>query len=464
MKKSDLFAMAWQNLRNRKTRTRLTIAGVVVGTFAIIIMVSIGIGIDKMITSQYKADSTLNKISVYSMGDYTNENGEIQQAMPFDDSAVSYFSKIDKVKAVVPTLEISQYAKISRGKYTCSSTIYGIPLKEMEALGYKTEQGDFRKAGEKNACLAGKDTVTSFYDVQGNPPKYKYDSDYNVTDCELDLMKDSITISAKNQNSDSSDSYNSSTSIDQNGQSNSTNQQENGGVQKLNIIGTLKQTSNDYESSSAMYIDLDKAKQIVAQSNRLSSVKNYKLQYSSISVYCNDAKDVAQVKKELQSKGYSCSTDDEGLQQQKKVMRVVQLILGAIGAVSMFVAAFGISNTMVMSVFERTKEIGIMKVLGCDIKDIKDMFLYEAGIIGLFGGTIGIIISYIISIIANLVAKQVMSGMVDASSGVKICVSSIPLWLAILGIAFSVAVGVLAGLSPANKSVKVSALTAIHNE
>ncbi len=464
MKKSDLFAMAWQNLRNRKTRTRLTIAGVVVGTFAIIIMVSIGIGIDKMITSQYKADSTLNKISVYSMGDYTNENGEIQQAMPFDDSAVSYFSKIDKVKAVVPTLEISQYAKISRGKYTYSSTIYGIPLKEMEALGYKTEQGDFRKAGEKNACLAGKDTVTSFYDVQGNPPKYKYDSDYNVTDCELDLMKDSITISAKNQNSDSSDSYNSSTSIDQNGQSNSTNQQENGGVQKLNIIGTLKQTSNDYESSSAMYIDLDKAKQIVAQSNRLSSVKNYKLQYSSISVYCNDAKDVAQVKKELQSKGYSCSTDDEGLQQQKKVMRVVQLILGAIGAVSMFVAAFGISNTMVMSVFERTKEIGIMKVLGCDIKDIKDMFLYEAGIIGLFGGTIGIIISYIISIIANLVAKQVMSGMVDASTGVKICVSSIPLWLAILGIAFSVAVGVLAGLSPANKSVKVSALTAIHNE
>lgn len=471
MKKSDLFAMAWQNLRNRKTRTRLTIAGVVVGTFAIIIMVSIGVGIDKMITSQYQNSSTLNKITVYSMDDSSDDmsadgtgTGSETKQMPFDDSAVSYFSKIDKVKAVVPTLEISQYAKISRGKYTYSSTIYGIPLKEMEALGYKTEQGDFRKAGEKNACLAGKDTVTSFYDVQGNPPKYKYDSDYNVTDCELDLMKDSITISAKNQNSDSSDSYNSSTSIDQNGQSNSTNQQENGGVQKLNIIGTLKQTSNDYESSSAMYIDLDKAKQIVAQSNRLSSVKNYKLQYSSISVYCNDAKDVAQVKKELQSKGYSCSTDDEGLQQQKKVMRVVQLILGAIGAVSMFVAAFGISNTMVMSVFERTKEIGIMKVLGCDIKDIKDMFLYEAGIIGLFGGTIGIIISYIISIIANLVAKQVMSGMVDASSGVKICVSSIPLWLAILGIAFSVAVGVLAGLSPANKSVKVSALTAIHNE
>ena len=55
MKKSDLFAMAWQNLRNRKTRTRLTIAGVVVGTCAIIIMVSIGIGIDKMIQHLIKS-------------------------------------------------------------------------------------------------------------------------------------------------------------------------------------------------------------------------------------------------------------------------------------------------------------------------------------------------------------------------------------------------------------------------
>ena len=66
--------MAWQNLRNRKTRTRLTIAGVVIGTCAIIIMLSIGIGIDKMITSQYEQNSTLNKITVYSMGDYTNDS------------------------------------------------------------------------------------------------------------------------------------------------------------------------------------------------------------------------------------------------------------------------------------------------------------------------------------------------------------------------------------------------------
>lgn len=474
MKKSDLFAMAWQNLRNRRTRTRLTIAGVVVGTCAIIIMVSIGIGIDKMITSQYQSDSTLNKITVYQMEDSedmaTAASGEDTKSMPFDDSAVNYFSKLGNVKSVVPTIEISQYINIAHGRYTYNGSVYGIPLKEMGTLGYKTDQGDFKKCGEKNAALFGNQIIQNFADSQGNSPKYKYDENYNVSESEFDFMKDTFTFSAKNQNADSEgtnysvtqDSGDTNSSGD--ASTSGTSVQANGGTQKFNVIGTLKQTSNDYESSSCIYIDLDLAKSLINESNRLSNVRNYKLSYSSISVYCDDSKNVDAVKKEIQDKGYSCSSDDEGLQEQKKVMRIVQLVLGAIGAVSMFVAAFGISNTMVMSVFERTKEIGIMKVLGCDIRDIKDMFLYEAGIIGLFGGTIGIIISYIISIVANLVAKQVMSNMVDASSGVKICVSSIPIWLAVLGIAFSIGVGVLAGLSPANKSVKVSALTAIHNE
>ena len=66
MKKSDLFAMAIQNLKNRKTRTKLTVIGVVIGTCAIVIMVSIGVGIDKTVTAQYESDSTLNKISVYA--------------------------------------------------------------------------------------------------------------------------------------------------------------------------------------------------------------------------------------------------------------------------------------------------------------------------------------------------------------------------------------------------------------
>ena len=325
MKKSDLFAMAWENLRNRRTRTRLTIAGVVVGTCAIIIMVSIGVGIDKMITSQYQSDSTLNKITVYPMGDYTNDSGEVQKEMPFDDKAVNYFSKLNNVKTVVPTLEISSYINISHGKYTYSSSVYGIPLKEMEMLGYKTDQGGFDKYREKNAALFGNQIIQNFYDSQGNNPKYKYDENYNISESEFDFMKDTFTFCAKNQNSVSEGGNYSLTQQNGNDESStgspsqpsngSSSQPSNGGTQRFNVIGTLKKASNDSEAATAIYIDLDLAKQIVNESIRLSNIRNYKLTYSSINVYCNDSKDVAAVKKEIQDKGYSCSTDDEGLQE-----------------------------------------------------------------------------------------------------------------------------------------------------
>ena len=61
---------------------------------------------------------------------------------------------------------------------------------------------------------------------------------------------------------------------------------------------------------------------------------------------------------------------------------MVQGVLGGIGAVSLFVAAIGITNTMMMSIYERTKEIGVMKVIGCSLKNIRQMFLLEAAFIG----------------------------------------------------------------------------------
>ena len=76
--------------------------------------------------------------------------------------------------------------------------------------------------------------------------------------------------------------------------------------------------------------------------------------------------------------------------------RNIQLVLGGIGAVSLFVAAIGIANTMMMSIYERTKEIGIIKVLGCALQNIREMFLMEAGFIGFLGGVIGVVLSYII--------------------------------------------------------------------
>ncbi len=137
-------------------------------------------------------------------------------------------------------------------------------------------------------------------------------------------------------------------------------------------------------------------------------------------------------------------------------MATIQAVLGGIGAVSLFVAAIGITNTMMMSIYERTKEIGVMKVLGCDLRNIRTLFLMEAGFIGLIGGIIGLVLSFTISAVMNKLAQ--------ASEEYMNGISYIPLWLSGLSLIFAILVGMIAGFFPARRAMKLSPLAAIRNE
>ncbi len=138
----------------------------------------------------------------------------------------------------------------------------------------------------------------------------------------------------------------------------------------------------------------------------------------------------------------------------------IQMFLGGLGAISLLVAALGIANTMIMSIYERTREIGIMKVLGCVIRNIRTMFLIEAGAIGFIGGSLGIALSYLISHIIN----GVTAGSMGTGAGTGSGISVIPLWLSLGALAFSTLVGLLSGLHPANRAMKINALAAIKQE
>ena len=110
---------------------------------------------------------------------------------------------------------------------------------------------------------------------------------------------------------------------------------------------------------------------------------------------------------------------------------------------------------MMMSIYERTKEIGIMKVLGCDLRNIQMMFLMEAGFIGLIGGLVGLVFSFGVSIVINKIV---------ASMGNMMTLSYIPPWLALLSLVFAILVGMVAGFFPSLRAMRLSPLAAIRNE
>ncbi len=142
----------------------------------------------------------------------------------------------------------------------------------------------------------------------------------------------------------------------------------------------------------------------------------------------------------------------------QKELAMIEAVLGGIGAVSLFVAAIGIANTMMMSIYERTKEIGVIKVLGCSLKNIKQMFLLEAAFIGFIGGLAGNVLSFLMSFVINVLTGN---GSVMGMDG---NLSYIPFWLVLASMAFAVFVGMAAGYFPALRAMRLSPLAAIRNE
>lgn len=182
------------------------------------------------------------------------------------------------------------------------------------------------------------------------------------------------------------------------------------------------------------------------------------LVYNSAEVFVDDMENVTQVQEQLAAMGYQVNSQMDFLESSRQQSNMVQAVLGGIGAVSLFVAAIGIANTMMMSIYERTKEIGVMKVLGCDMGNIRNMFLIESGFIGFMGGTIGVALSYGVSAVVNRFVNM------SQSMGLSGDLSRIPPWLSMAAIGFAVFVGMAAGFMPAVRAMKLSPLAAIRNE
>ncbi|MBQ3123784.1 MAG: ABC transporter permease, partial [Firmicutes bacterium] len=226
-----------------------------------------------------------------------------------------------------------------------------------------------------------------------------------------------------------------------------------------------KNDSPDYR----VYMNIDRLSEIQkenieAEGGRDTSMQNGVKTYNQALVYVEDIEDTERISKELKDAGYQSYSPIDWIERMKSTMAMIQGVLGGIGGISLLVAALGITNTMVMSIYERTKEIGVMKVIGANLRDIRRMFLIEAGMIGFLGGFVGVVFSLIISLLMNTVLKDLLGIFLSELGGYGSTVSFIPLWLIFAAIGFATLIGVVAGYSPAKRAMNLSALESLRNE
>ena len=174
-----------------------------------------------------------------------------------------------------------------------------------------------------------------------------------------------------------------------------------------------------------------------------------------------DPKHLTEVRSKITELGFGSFSIVDELDQIKLVFLIIDSVLGLLGGISLLVASFGIANTMIMSILERTREIGIMKAIGAEDREIKLIFFVEAAVIGFFGGVLGVLLAWGIDGLANRLAYRFVLKPQGASF---VDFFSIPPYLWIGAIVFALLVSVAAALYPASRAARIDPVRALRHD
>jgi len=468
MYKVDILKMAYKNLWRRKVRTFLTVLGVLIGTTSIVVMLSLGIGLNEVQKRNMERWGSLNLIQIHQGMNYDDQGNPIGQANPLNDDAVKEIKSMQGVAAVSPGFNMGGRAQW--GKKEGHLQLVGLEPEQMAQFEFEIANGRLLEEGDRFNIVLGSEVGRHFRDrreiekmrqmsPQARQMLYQKEQEEDKTS---EMLNQRVSMEVHNRNGQKK-------------------------IYNFTVVGVLSKENRD--KSYEAYAPIDEIKRIrefvmggarnnnnmameamVKGGGSVSSIRSSKQvngpfpdDYEFIWVRTTDVNATKKISKELRDKGYQAHSMADALEGIEKTSKTIQAILGGIGSITLLVAALGIINTMIMSIYERTREIGIMKVIGASFFDIRILFLTEAGLIGLMGGLFGLMLSYGASnIINHFAAGFINRGMPPGEAANSL--SIIPAWLVMFALAFSILIGVIAGLYPANRAVKLSPISAIRNE
>lgn len=462
----DTIGLALRNLSQAKLRTTLTMLGVSIGVASLAGMVSLGVGLQEQVVGRVLQTGVFDSITVVPAGELgaagaflnargrgglradfagrgrgsSSGSGSAQTPPPkLDQAAVKQLSAMDEVREVYPNIRVP--VQLTIGDFSRAVALAGVPMSSKSEGAFQTfAYGGFFNNGSDRDCmlslnmarqideqspgsLIGKTATVSYAASRAADSAPDTVVGFNVQRAELQCRIVGIV------------------------------ERDPGG---LPIGGFGPNIGVMIPISLAETIDAVIVTDVQSILRNPSPAKTY----GTVTVKVKDAKLTQEVEDRLRRMGFAALSVNDALRGAKTAFILFDIVQGLVGSIALVVSLLGVINTMVMSILERTREIGIMKAIGASDEHIRRIFLLEASVIGLLGGLLGVAIGWAAGRMINFGANLY----IKSQGGTPGTIFSLPPWLIASAIAFSVVVSLIAGSYPASRAAKLDPIQALRHD
>jgi putative ABC transport system permease protein len=450
----ELINLAIKNMTSKKNRSFVTIGGMTVGIAGIVFLVSIGYGLQALVIDRV---ARLDEMRQTDVSILPGSN------LFLDDEVLSSFQNISSVEYALP--QIAVVGKVNYNNSMTDMAVYGVTSQYLEqsaiapVTGILFNNNDLTTSikAEKESIDLSTEQSTPLPDsiITGELVEVEGESDIEES---LEITKVQFPEAIKDREAVVNRSFLRVLDIDETealGETFSvyfvsTNKSISGDQNRI------ESTSIDYKIIGVTPDDITPLFYVPFIHLRVLGINNY----SQVKVVVDKDQNLESVRSEIEAKGYSTDSVVDTVAQINGLFSTARTALALLGTVALFVAALGMFNTLTVSLLERTREIGLLKAIGMESDEIRDLFLAESMIMGSLGGILGLTIGLVVGKVIELILS--IYALINGVGTITIV--NMPILFAIFIILLSFFVGVITGIYPARRATKISALNALRYE